>query len=203
LVTLVNYFLNGEITARFLLKVAVVLVTAASVFWYYLWDLRRDTHAKSAVPKAAAWAASAVAVLGIVLGFVFVGSPAQQRQVRFDGQRVNDLMMIQNELTNFYANKRSLPASLEGLNNALTGFAVPADPVTGTAYEYSVKKPLTFSLCASFTTPSISIDAKTGLAAPSRPYGSYDAYPQNWTHKAERTCFERTIDPANYPIPAK
>lgn len=202
LVTLVNYFLNGEITTRFLLKVGVVLVTAAAVFWYYLWDLRRDTHRKTTVPKTTAIVASLVAVGIIALGFVFVGTPAQQRLVRFDDQRVNDLSMLQSEIVNAYATKRALPATLKELNNSLTGFTAPTDPLTGQAYEYAVKGKLTFELCATFATVSVSDDAKTGIPVPARPYGYYDAYSQNWTHQAARTCFERTIDPANYPVPA-
>lgn len=200
LVTLVNYFLNGEITLRFILKVAVVLVTAATVFWYYLWDLRRDTFAKSVVPKNTALATSAVVVLTIVLGFVFVGSPTQQRQVRFDDQRINDLSMVQSEIVNSYSNKRILPVTLKELNNSITGFIVPTDPVTGQAYEYIVKAPLTFELCTTFTTASIAADAKSSLPTSARPYDYSSPYGQNWTHGIGRTCFERTIDPANYPL---
>jgi preprotein translocase subunit SecY len=42
LITLVGSLLSGELTTRFLLKVAVVLLIAGTAFSYYLWDLRRD-----------------------------------------------------------------------------------------------------------------------------------------------------------------
>lgn len=196
LVTLVNYFLNGEITTRFILKVAIVLVTAAALFGYYLWDLRRDTHAKSALPKAIAWIASVVALGTVILGFVFVGSPATQRKARFDSQRVNDLSMLQNEIVNAYTVKRVLPKSLTELNDALRGFAVPTDPVTSVAYEYAVKNVLSFQLCATFETPLEKPEAKSGFPVPTRAYGSLN---ETWSHGAGRVCFERTIDPANYP----
>lgn len=41
LVTLLNTFLGGELTARFVLKVLSVFFVAGSTFAYYLWDLRR------------------------------------------------------------------------------------------------------------------------------------------------------------------
>jgi len=41
LVTLINTFLGGGLTLRFILKVLAVLFVAGSVFWYYLWDLRK------------------------------------------------------------------------------------------------------------------------------------------------------------------
>src|SRR5581483_4288834 len=42
LVALIYNFLQGEITARFILKVIFVLAVAAAVFWYYLYDLRKQ-----------------------------------------------------------------------------------------------------------------------------------------------------------------
>lgn len=41
LVYLVNSFLAGELTTRFILKVVAVFFVAATSFIYYLWDLRR------------------------------------------------------------------------------------------------------------------------------------------------------------------
>lgn len=42
LIVLVTSLLSGELTFRFILKVAVVLLIAGGTFGYYLWDLRRD-----------------------------------------------------------------------------------------------------------------------------------------------------------------
>ena len=42
LVTLVYEFLGGDLTLPFVLKIATVLFIAASIFSYYLWDLRRN-----------------------------------------------------------------------------------------------------------------------------------------------------------------
>ncbi len=41
LVALIYAFLNGDLTTRFILKVIAVLFVAGSVFYYYLWDVRR------------------------------------------------------------------------------------------------------------------------------------------------------------------
>lgn len=41
LIALINTFLGGELTVRFVLKVLTVFVVTGSVFWYYLWDLRK------------------------------------------------------------------------------------------------------------------------------------------------------------------
>lgn len=41
LVTLINNLLGGELTLRFILKVASVFFVAASVFTYYFWELKK------------------------------------------------------------------------------------------------------------------------------------------------------------------
>lgn len=194
--TLVYYFLNGEITLRFIIKVLAVLVTAGSIFSYYLWDLRHEMKEKTLIPKKSAIGASIVAVASIVLGFVLVGSPAHQRLVRFDDTRVSDLSMIQGQITNYYSLKQALPAKLSDLENPLIGFTVPTDPSTNASFEYSVKSPLSFELCATFETLSNPVSDSAKL---SRPYDVYVYGSENWQHDIGRTCFTRTIDPAMYP----
>ena len=197
LITLMNFFLNGEITMRFILKVIVVLATAAAVFGYYLWDLRTEDAPASSLPKKTAIAASVVVFVNIVLGFFLVGSPAQQRKVRFDEQRISDLTTIQYEITNYYQTKNgTLPATLANLTNTLSGFTAPVDPSTGAAYEYAIKDGLTFELCATFEAESMDNTTDTSMAY--RAYGVN--YYGTWNHSIGRTCFERTIDPDLYPL---
>lgn len=183
LVTLVNYFLNGEITTRFILKVLTVLIVAGGVFAYYLWDLRRDPSEKTNVSHYVAWGVSAFILLSIALGFYFVGSPAQQRLIRLDEQRTNDLSMIQNTVTIYYIEKGELPENLESLKGGITNFTAPTDPITNESYTYTVKDEVTYELCATFTKDSIETQNEN--------YYSSD----DWTHGAGNTCFERTVDP--------
>mgnify|MGYP001579580366 CR=1 FL=1 len=199
LVTLIKYFLDGEITTRFILKVLVVLGVAITVFGYYLWDLRHEAPWKTRIPKVTAIVTSIIVVGTIILGFVFVGSPAKQRQIRIDDQRVTDLSMLQSGVVDFYARKQVLPANQSELSNPLNYFTVPMDPVTGSVYEYTVKSQYTFELCADFATESTGLSDAGSASVSSKPYGEYDSYSQNWEHAAGRTCFERTIDPTLYP----
>lgn len=185
LITLVNFFLNGEITTRFLLKVLTVLVAAGSVFAYYLWDLRRDTSEKTNIARNAAVGVSAVVLGSIMLGFFFVGSPAQQRLIRLDDQRTNDLSMIQSNVTNYYVEKGALPANLEDLKGGFTNFTAPTDPITNESYTYTVKNETTYEVCATFAANSID--------TPDRGYYMY--YGEDWSHGIGNVCFERTVDP--------
>jgi len=194
LITFIYNFLSGELTIQFVLKVLVVLLVAAAVFGYYIWELGRK-NLKSKTPKILAWIISLVTIASIVLGFFIIGSPATQRERRFDEQRVGDLQSLQNQIINYWVQKQSLPAQLSGLEDSISGFTVPTDPATKLAYEYRIIDPLSFELCATFKASGN--DSGSASGRPSFPY-PIDSFQQNWSHKAERTCFSRTIDPQLY-----
>lgn len=42
-ITFLTYFLRGELTTRFIAKVAVVFVMAGGIFWYYMGSLQKRT----------------------------------------------------------------------------------------------------------------------------------------------------------------
>lgn len=206
LVRLVYNFYSGDLTTKFLLKVLAVLVVTGVVFGYYLWDLHGDTL-KSKMPKGFAWGTSAMVLVSIVAGFFIVGSPAEQRQIRFDERRVGDLQNIQGSVINHWTQKNALPAKLENLTDSISGFVPPVDPETNAAYTYEILSPLSFKLCAEFR--KASLDRKFGIkeggtggkeryASPMYYGGYYGGPDQNWSHDAGKQCFERVIDPLLY-----
>jgi len=196
LVTLVFSFLSGELTSRFLLKVLIVFVTAGAVFGYYLAEVRDKVSLK--INKIFAAGSLIIVLLVIIAGFWIVGSPAYQRQLRLDENRVNDLQILQSEVVNYWINKDELPNSLGDLKNTISGFVPPVDPETGSVYSYRVLGPLTFELCAEFKAASLGQTSQSVLK-PLRPVGQLGPYQQNWDHGAGRVCFERKIDPEFYP----
>ncbi|MBI4160631.1 MAG: hypothetical protein HY506_01875 [Candidatus Yanofskybacteria bacterium] len=195
LIILVNNFLKGELSTQFFLKILVVLVAAAAVFGYYLWDLRKHEK-QSKKPKFVAWITAAVLLASIIYGFFLIGLPSSQRARRFDEQRVNNLSAIQGQITYLWQRTGKLPASLDDLRDGMSGFVPPVDPETNQSYEYVVTGPLKFSLCANFNASSSPKDISNGrkpIAVPMYDYG------QIWDHESGRVCFERTIDPLLYP----
>jgi len=135
----------------------------------------------------------------VVVGIVLVGSPTSERARQFDDRRVSDLQTIQWQVVNYWQTKRELPAELSLLEGGLSSFAVPTDPETGAAYPYSVSASTSFSLCADFTSPSTDRSGMTrDIGMPSSPVrvgGNSDT----WEHQSGHVCFERTIDPDQYP----
>ncbi len=199
LVFVVNTFLNGEITARFLLKALSVLIVAKVIFWYYLDDVRRPSASASA--KYVAGAVAAVILALVVGAFFIVGSPMQARLMQFDQQRLNDLQGIQYQVVNHWQQKGALPATLTDLNDSISGYVAPTDPETNLPYEYNIKNAanLNFELCAVFATDG-NVNGKD-IRVPAM-------YPreisQNWDHSIGRVCFDRVIDKQLYPpLPVK
>lgn len=198
LITLINNFYNGELSARFALKVLAVLLVAAGIFGYYFWDLKRTADKRYRLPKICAWLTAVIVLASIVSGFFIVGSPAVQRQRRFDDRRISDLQTLQNEIVNYWQQKEKLPEKLSDLNNSISGFVPPNDPETNGAYQYKVALPLTFELCADFKTVSSQAGQGRTMEQPAPYYA--EPYQQNWSHGLGEVCFSRTIDPELYKI---
>ncbi len=197
LVTLINTFLNGELTMRFILKVLTILFIAGSVFSYYFSELRElRTKGKKSLDWIGIykWIVVAVVILAVGFGFYVAGSPQNQRTVRFDERRVQDLSSLQSQLINYWQKKSELPQNLDQMANDILGIVIPRDPKTGVSYEYSKLGSLKFELCAMFETSSSDQNTSGPKAVPMMyPYPGGEM--QTWQHKAERTCFQRTIDP--------
>lgn len=197
LISLLNTFLGGEITTRFILKVLTILAVALAVFGYYLWDLKRDASKKTHVTTRSAIASSVLIVVSIAGGFFLVGSPMHQRAIRMDDQRISDLQNIESQILNQWTLKAAIPKSLTELNDSLSGYIPPADPITKQPYVYTVKGELSFELCATFTNPTSPEQANRYKASPMM-YPSPAGIADNWSHAAGMVCFPRSIDPQLY-----
>lgn len=197
LVAVVHTFLQGELTARFLLKALIILAIAWAVLWYERWEFRRTSGGRpSADILALRWGAIIVTVAAVVTGFIVTGSPWRARLSRFDAERVRELQEIQGNVVTYWQQKQRLPASLDELRDDIRGYRASVDPATSAPYEYRTIAERQFELCATFQT-----DTTKGTTAPLPPYQitfEEDTW-KGWDHNIGRTCFTRTIDPDRYP----
>jgi len=200
LVVLVNTFLGGEVTSRFVWKVLAVLFVSGSVYAYYFYDLKKTFSENNPKRSRIIIAiASLVVIASLVGGFVIMGSPMKMRDLRFDDQRLSDLQSIQWQLINYWQQKGSLPSDLALIEDAISGFYLPIDPETGAVYTYEKTGKLSFKLCGTFTLPSRTDVRGRGLESPMMVSGP----DEGWRHDAGVTCFDRTIDPDLYPVRPK
>jgi hypothetical protein len=122
-----------------------------------------------------------VLVLGAVgAGFYVLGSPGEQRLLRLDERRVEDLNGIRAGVNAHWRTNQRLP---ESLDDARQGTALYRDPVSSDPYEYRVLDERSYELCATFDrefTPE-----EPALAV------------RLWPHPAGRHCF--TLGPEGRP----
>ena len=203
LITLIMYFFNGDVPARFLLKVLVILLVAGAGFLHFFADSRGYWNENPSYARTLGWATGALVVITIVAGFFIVGTPWQARLYRFDEQKVSDLQQIQYQIVSYWQGQGKLPMNINMLSDAISGYQVPTDPQSGKPYEYSIMGPITFQLCATFN--EVSRPGQAPIASAPTPYPASSGKPlaDNWQHDLGRACFLRTIDPNRYPVTQK
>jgi 4-amino-4-deoxy-L-arabinose transferase-like glycosyltransferase len=189
LVTVLYYFIDGqELTAGFLLKVLSVLVVILAVFLYYISDIREKLTSRS----RKVWVAisAVVIIVSIIWGFVVLGSPWTQQQIKYDEQRVSDLQNINYQVQNYYQTNGSLPNTISDLSG-VNYSTIPVDPQTGKPYEYVLggQSTKSYQLCATFNKDSKNTSSVLPVGV-SSPY-VYDGGP--WFHTVGHFCFAEAI----------
>ena len=179
LVTLVQYFISGEITVRFVYKVLSVFVVSGAGAFYYIRCLKPEKM----LPKeqlAFRIFAVALVVIAVFGSFWVFGSPVTQRKLRLDSVRVSDLQSIQYQVSDYSQQKNKLPNAISDLTNLASSYPVPVDPESakGINYEYKKTSDNSFDLCTTFSMKStVSVGGDT-----------------TWSHPAGYFCFSRTTD---------
>lgn len=197
LVAVIYKFLDGQdLTAGFLLKALVVLLVAAFVFMHYLQDIHNRVSPKCRKMRPIVMAV--IILASIIWGFSVLGSPATQRNMKYDNQKIMNLQEIQWQVINYWQMNGALPVSLEEMElNKEYFVTVPTDPQLKKSYGYEKTGEMTFKLCAEFNKEN-----KAGQNG----YGAQANYPkgsviqnENWNHGAGEQCFTRVVDPVAYP----
>jgi len=187
-VTLLYYFLEGELTARFILKVLILTVIAGLSLLYFLRCLRSSDGLSSGEAVGVQWhrrfgcLAVGLVVSSLIWGLVAVGSPFAERVRKLDQRRLADLQNIVQEMERVVLERRRnegpkltrpLPSNLEELVESAEYLRLEIrDPATGSPYEYEVLGEGRFRLCATF---QFDRDERTEVM---------------WNHPAGRSCFE-------------
>jgi hypothetical protein len=212
LIAVINTFLSGEITVRFFAKVAVVLIVAVGVLMYFLKDLKGLFYEKPKLFQNIMIGVSVVVLASLIGGFMVIGLPASQRDLRDDQTRSANLSTMQWDVVSYYQRTGNLPANTDQLIDPLYPQQADnyKDPATEKPYEYRsvAGKDIAFELCADFALASRTKDDEGRGSYPegsgfSPKYASVDFYPGSgelFEHTEGRNCFTRIIDPARHPV---
>ena len=115
---------------------------------------------------------SVVVIAAVAAGLVISGSPQQQRSIRADDERVNDLQRLSRVIERFYRETEALPPDLAALLNGWISQEIPRDPETDQTYDYELQDETAYRLCAEF-----SLESRPGRQ------------PEFWNHAVGRQCF--------------
>jgi hypothetical protein len=183
LVTVLGIFLQGEFSSRFLAKAATVIAISGAVLWYYMGELKRagsDGTGSSDMRDVRSAAGAGLAITSaVVLGFLSLGTPSNQRLLQADNKRVENLVAVAYQINGKWnSSNHTLPPNAEGL----PAYAVK-DPLTHMPYEYHAKGADKYELCATFD----------------RDNRNDNLSEQNrfWNHPQGHFCF--ALDPSQSP----
>ena len=190
LIWFLDYFLTGELTARFVLKALTIMAICGAIFLYYLsslrWNRTTDVGEIKSRSRKFGIAATAAVVICFSIGMSVAGTPGRQRAVESDRRRVQDLRAIAYAVAGWHQRAKvadstpPLPPDLAALAGKGINVSQSADPETRAPYEYQVQSGRTYTLCATFTAEEES-----------------DAVTQFWHHAAGRTCISLDAEHTN------
>lgn len=190
LVLVINGFLNGELTIRFILKGSAFLLLVGAAFTYYLLDARGYWQKNEKQSIYYGVGVGLVVIITLIFGFRHTETPTQVREMRLDTKQINDLGMIQLQIQDYYQLNAVLPGVL---SDVYVGLTPPVASEGRTEYSYIPTSASSFKLCAEFAYPSSKAD-QLKYAQPIDINGMVIRNPYNWDHGAGEWCFERIVN---------
>jgi hypothetical protein len=182
LVSILNSFLNGEMTIKFILKALTALIISAMIFSYYLYNIRQKVVKKKDKIKSVFFIASLLlVVLALGLAIAHMESPQTTRDKKIDENTLRDFDNINMNVNMYYSSNDKLPESLEELKdgnnlNSYSGSTFSLEDI-----DYNKLSETEYELCAEFISSNLD-DENNNLR-----YGS------NRLHDSGYQCLEQEI----------
>ncbi len=131
-------------------------------------------------------------VVVVIVGFLKIGSPAQNRLIALDSQRLSDLYQLANAAyqTAYKSTTTSpFPTSIEELASSSPYYGLALADEEGRPYVYHLTSSSTFELCATFETEQKATIPQRAMRGP--------VDPNFWDHPKGDHCF--TFVRGKYP----
>jgi hypothetical protein len=187
LIAILNNFLSGEFTLKFILKALTAIIIAALIFIFYLYDIRRENviNAKDKIIKIFFYGSLAIVIAVLAASFFFVESPAQTRAKNRDNVILDQFERIDSAINTYYLDNKKLPDKLLDLTGNKPGYYISEDDlknqITKEGFGYKLISKDIYELCADFQTSNKLKDE----------LNSY--YRDRWSHDKGRQCISQRI----------
>ncbi len=179
-------FLDGqEILTGFAFKIITVIILSALSFSYYLAESRNRLNLN--YKKISIYVLLAIVVGSTILGFVIIGSPSKQRQLKEDSAMINDMRLANSQIESFYYNKSRLPDNLKELTSDSYYYINNNSKIT-----YQKVTENSYKICGDFNFDYVlSPDAVIKQVYPAMPEDT------DWMYKKGKTCFDKNTERLN------
>ncbi|MFA4941074.1 MAG: DUF5671 domain-containing protein [Patescibacteria group bacterium] len=201
LIGTVNTFLNGDMTAKFILKAITALLISAAVFSFYLYDIKRvDVIGVNKVIKIYFYSSLAIILATFVASLFAVESPVQTRARKYDSLVLGNFNNINSAINSYYKEYKKMPGGLNELKGEYSylGEDSTKDPEKKNEFEYRIVGENTYELCAEFKTSNKNNDNDNG---------DYSYYKEKWPHEAGYQCLKQKVHDENIkdeiPVPVR
>ncbi|TRZ78681.1 hypothetical protein D4R87_00085 [bacterium] len=189
LIAVIYQFLDGEITARFILKAITVLAVSGTVLSYYWYDIKREITfgERNTVIRIYSWMSFMVIIAILIVGIFFVESPQEMRDKKYDQATLEILSSIDGAVNTYYKNNDTLPEDMQELLDASTIMSETSmqNKIEVNDITYSKTSGTKYELCAIFATSN---QEDTNCY-------SYTYYLDNeWKHDIGHQCIEKVIN---------
>jgi hypothetical protein len=190
--TVIYNFLTGELTTRFILKALLLAVAVGAALLYYGLDTRDYWLRRESLSLGMGGVVIVLVLIAMGSAYRLIDSPAVVREKATDERQINDLMTIQNQISDHYLVTGTLPATLAEIDRD-PSLAVTA-PADRDPYEYRRISETEFALCAEFAHERLPTAWEL-----TNPVGPGIKNPDSWSHGTGSVCFDRVVIPAPKP----
>jgi hypothetical protein len=193
LIAVIYNFLDGELTARFILKALVAVSIAISIFGFYLYDIKRNDvkNKKNSIIKYSYYSSMSVVLAVLVAGFFLVDSPQLARDKKEDMATLDRFSKIEGAINLYFNEKQKLPEELKDLIGGISLVSEQdlINPVTKEKITYQINNSQFYELCATFKTSNRIDDSDTNY------------YDSKWKHDAGYKCLGQKVDDFSKVVP--
>lgn len=184
LIAIVNNFLDGELTVKFILKALTAIGIAAGIFTFYYYDIKRDKVAgeKDKIIRIYFYSSLAVVVIVFISGLFIVESPQKTRDRKMDNAVLENFEDIDRAIGTYYSDNEKLPDDLEKIKSEFSYISDKdlENSATGEKYDYKIKRENIYELCATFKISNEDSE-------------DYDDYFDRWPHDAGYQCLSQRV----------
>lgn len=165
---IINGFLSGELTLNSILKALSIIVIAAIIFSFYLYDIKRENVTeKNKVMRIFFFVSLSLIVIAFAASWFFVESPALTRAKRLDQNIINNISNLENAVNAYNEKYEKLPDTIDEIKNnkdIYLDLKSLSDPETGAPISYRKISNNNFEFCATFRTDTQNVNPRDANA---------------------------------------